>query len=593
MNRQHTTITPHTPIAFGIYVSKPHTRWALFALVASALAQVTGTSVSFIFRGVIDSATQFSLGEIALGTVLFWVTLYPLFVIAEQVLWRTSGFTGMRWLTGVNATAHLELFSYLTKHSHTYFSNRFSGAIANKIGHALGGVGKILDSFLWNYVPTGLAFVAATVFAYLASPVLALVFIFWIGLAIPVNIVLARRVSKLAFDESSQLSKLRGIVVDILTNIAAVQHYARSAAERAFVKKETEVLRVAELKAWVASEFQLLLNNLLFVGGFVVSVVIASFMLWQEGTISLGEFVMSLTLANSLIASLTFIGMSMKTFAENYGNASEGLQEIFQPHDITDLPRAADLVVSKGEIALSHLGFSYGAHGVFKDLDLTIRGGERVGLVGPSGAGKSTLVSLLLRQHDVDEGEIRIDGQNIRTVTLDSLRQAIAVVPQEPLLFHRSLRENIAYGKPEASQEEIQEAARKAQIHEFISSLPDGYETLVGERGVKLSGGQRQRIAIARAILKAAPVLVLDEATSSLDSESETKVQAALRELMREKTVVAIAHRLSTIREMDRIIVLNEGNIVQDGTHDELLQGANGIYARLWNHQAGGFLQEE
>ena len=580
------------PISFGIQMTKPHVLWAILALLASISAQSLGTSVAYVFRGVIDSATNFTNGDAALAVVTFWMVAYPLFVIVEQLLWRASGFIGMRWVTGFNTTATVSLFAYLTNHSHDYFANRFAGAVANKINHAVNGISAIIESIMWNYLPTLLAFIVSIVLAWLASPILALVFLFWIGTAIPVNIWLARRVARLSFDESKQDSKLRGIIVDVLTNILAVQQYAQRFGERTIVAEETEKLRRSELKAWIASEMQLLLNNVVFVGGFVLSVVAAAFYLWQSGMITLGEFIMALTLVNSLIGSLTFIGMSMRSFAEKYGNAQEGLEEILKPHEIVDFPKAKQLEVPNGEIAFKKVGLLYGTRRVFKDFELVIPGGQRVGIVGPSGSGKTTFVSLLLRQQDVHEGEIQIDEQNIRKVTLDSLREAIAIVPQEPALFHRSIRENIAYGKPDATDHEVMEAARRAQAHDFVAELPDGYDTLVGERGVKLSGGQRQRIAIARAILKNAPILVLDEATSSLDSESEVAIQQALEELMRGKTVIAIAHRLSTIKAMDRIIVLENGAIAEDGTHDSLVE-AGGTYARLWNHQAGGFLTDE
>lgn len=275
-----------------------------------------------------------------------------------------------------------------------------------------------------------------------------------------------------------------------------------------------------------------------------------------------------------------------------YGEIEEGLDEVLIPHEIVDQKNATTLITKGGKITWENVDFTYGAQHVFEDFNLTIKPGQRVGLVGHSGAGKTTFVSLLLRQHEVTGGAILIDGQNIAAVTQDSLRNNIAVVPQEPMLFHRSIRENIAYGKPDATDEEIIAVAKKAEAHEFISALSEGYDTLVGERGVKLSGGQKQRIAIARAMLKNAPILILDEATSALDSESEVAIQKALHELMEGKTVIAIAHRLSTLREMDRIIVLDKGEIVEDGTHQELSRG-NGIYARLWDHQAGGFLQEE
>lgn len=283
------------------------------------------------------------------------------------------------------------------------------------------------------------------------------------------------------------------------------------------------------------------------------------------------------------------VGQALNRFIRDYGNIEEGLSEILIPHDITDAPGATPLTVTSGQIDFADVTFNHEAVGVFNNFNLSINPGQRVGLVGPSGAGKSTLVSILLRQHDIDSGVISIDDQNISLVTQDSLRQAIAVVPQEPALFHRTIRENIAYGKPDATEEGIIAVAKKAEVHDFVSLLPEGYDTLVGERGVKLSGGQKQRIAIARAMLKNAPILVLDEATSALDSESEVAIQKALHVLMEGKTVIAIAHRLSTLREMDRIIVLENGTITEDGTHDTL-KSDGGTYDRLWGHQAGGFV---
>lgn len=314
-------------------------------------------------------------------------------------------------------------------------------------------------------------------------------------------------------------------------------------------------------------------------------------MKWSEGLVSTGEFVLVLSLMSQISYILVFIGQAFNSMAESFGEMEEGLDDLLVPYEIIDTPGAAALKVGEADVVWKNVNFAFDEKDVFKNFNLNIEVGQRVGLVGPSGAGKTTFVSLLLRQHDLDGGEIKIDDQNISAVTQDSLRENIAVVPQEPMLFHRSIRENIVYGKPNATDEEVIEVAKKTQAHDFISDLPDGYETLVGERGIKLSGGQKQRVAIARAMLKDAPILVLDEATSALDSESEVAIQKALHELMEGKTVVAIAHRLSTLREMDRIIVMEDGKIKEDGNHDSLAS-SGGTYQKLWEHQAGGFLQE-
>jgi ABC-type multidrug transport system fused ATPase/permease subunit len=301
---------------------------------------------------------------------------------------------------------------------------------------------------------------------------------------------------------------------------------------------------------------------------------------------------MVVTVVIALEQRMFFLGQNLTQAVSYHGQVSEGLAELLQPHEITDRPGAAPLVVRRARIDFEALSFSHRNAPVFGgDFDLAIEGGEKVGLVGHSGAGKSTLVSLLLRQYDLDGGSIRIDGQSVSEVTLESLRRAVALVPQTTSLFHRSILENIRYGRLAASDEEVVEAARLAEADGFIRQLPQGYATPVGERGVKLSGGQRQRVAIARALLRNAPILLLDEATSALDSESEAAIQRALVGLMRDKTVIAIAHRLSTLRAMDRIVVLEQGRVVEDGSHDALVR-RGGVYASLWNSQVSGFIPD-
>jgi ATP-binding cassette subfamily B protein len=370
----------------------------------------------------------------------------------------------------------------------------------------------------------------------------------------------------------------------------SVINFANRKKEVEFVQEQNELLRLATWKTSFYSELILIFNNLLL-GFFTLSMIATGYYLWHLGQLTIGQFIMIVTVINGILGWFSFIGMNINHFAENYGTTKEGLEQILEPHTVVDTEGAKSLA-GGGDLVLSDVTFSYGTKNVFEHFNLTFKAGERVGLVGPSGSGKTTLVAILLRQYDVQSGTITLGGENIAEVSQDSLREHIAVVPQDPALFHRSIRDNIAYGKHDATLEEVTEAAKKAEAHDFIAGLDKGYDTEVGERGVKLSGGQRQRIAIARAILKAAPVLVLDEATSSLDSESEAEIQKALHVLMQGKTVIAIAHRLSTIREMDRIIVMQGGQIVEDGSHDELVKIEGGLYARLWAHQAGGFIEE-
>jgi ABC-type multidrug transport system fused ATPase/permease subunit len=387
-----------------------------------------------------------------------------------------------------------------------------------------------------------------------------------------------------------------GRIVDVLTNIRNVFFFANQPLEDQQLKNYTGAerdRRRASYRSVVRLRcVQYLMDIamwLVFVGGALYA--------WVYGLIGAGDFVMITALTSSLLQTAYNLGQRIPEFYDQMGSARESLDTLIVPATVTDKPGAPALIVTQGEIHFDHVAFAYEvpsvdrrsrSRNVVKDFELTLRAGQRVGLVGPSGAGKTTLMGLLMRMHDVVEGAIRIDGRDIREVTQESLRRSIALIPQDTTLFHRSLLENIRYGRPDASDEDVALAAQRAHAHEFIVELEHGYKTMVGERGVKLSGGQRQRIAIARAILKDAPILLLDEATSALDSHSEQIIQAAMREAMAGKTVIAIAHRLSTVMDMDRLIVLDRGSIVADGSHSELLQ-QGGLYAELWRKQSGGF----
>ncbi|MBP9762900.1 ABC transporter ATP-binding protein, partial [Patescibacteria group bacterium] len=363
--------------------------------------------------------------------------------------------------------------------------------------------------------------------------------------------------------------------------------------------REAETMKIvsddtfrASIRSWRSSEVNGGIQGLANVGLEAGLVTLAIFQ-WQSGNLTIGDFALLQGYAYTLTNTLSEIGRTLRNLFGALADAKEMVEILEKPIEIKDADPATALAISEGTIHFKNVGFQYHSQssGV-QDLSLAIRGGEKIALVGPSGAGKSTLTKLLFRFYDVQKGSITIDGQDIREITQDSLRQAISLVPQEPILFHRTILDNIRYGRPEATTEEVMAAAKKARCHTFIERLPDGYNTYVGERGIKLSGGERQRVAIARAILKNAPILVLDEATSSLDSESEALIQEALTELMQGKTTIVIAHRLSTVMQMDRILVLDGGKVVDEGSHASLIE-RDGLYRSLWNIQAGGFKQNE
>ena len=578
------------PLRFFLFASKPHWRAAIAAILLATAGNAFSASVSYVFKLIGDAAASLAAG--GSYDALFWATGATIFVLAcAKFFWRVAGFAGARWATGTSATARYALTSYVTLHSRTYFSDRFAGSLMNKIRHAATGMREVVDVFLWEFLELGVNAIGSFIVVFLVSPLVAWIFFAWVVIILAVNVYLGFRRVPLAARAHDLETVLNGATVDLLTNVSAMQEYARREFEIERLKGATDDRRRAHLKSWYFGEWTRILNSVLLVifGGAMVFTTVE---LARTGSLSFGDIILVITVIFRVEGLLQSLGSNFNKFAETWGEIGESLEEIIAPHEIPDEPNASELAVGGAALSFNQVSFSYGENVVFKDLTLIVPSGQRVGVVGRSGAGKSTLVRLVLRHHNLGAGTITIDGTDIASVTQESLRNAISVVPQEPLLFHRTIRENIAYGNPRATEEEIIEAAKLAQAHDFISRLATGYGAMVGERGIKLSGGERQRIAIARAILKNAPILLLDEATSALDSESEVEIQKALRELMKGKTVIAIAHRLSTLREMDRIIVLESGKIAEEGTHEQLVAGT-GIYSQLWAHQAGGFLQDQ
>lgn len=577
---------PTTPWAFIGFFIRPYrvSFWTAIVLVviASLLHQVT----PLLFKLIIDAveANRYDL-------IAWYAAAYPLLFLLIQIAYRTGALFAARVSISSKKNATTTLFTYVLNHSHTYFADHFAGAISGKINTVVTSSENFVDYVIWNYadaiVTFGSTLIVIAIFSYEAASVFFALIVF----VIIVNLFLTPKNERLSVVSAAASTALGGEIIDVFSNSDAVRQYSRFSFEYEAIKRAATTFERAEYASYFYRQLILVINVLIIVCAY-------SAMMWilvgelSVQTLSTGNFVLILGLLAQIAYQLLFLGNSFQAGAQDFGQIKEGLDELLKPFEVIDTKSAIDLVVTSGSINWNEVTFNYGTGSLFTDFNLMIPAGQRIGLVGTSGAGKSTFVSLLLRQHNLNAGSIVIDGQDITNVTQDSLRSAIAVVPQEPSLFHRSIKDNIAYGNPTATLAEVIEVAKKAYAHEFVDNLPEKYDTLVGERGVKLSGGQKQRVAIARAMLKGAPILVLDEATSALDSESEVEIQKALHELMVGKTVIAIAHRLSTLREMDRIIVLENGQIIEDGTHDTL-KDAGGKYASLWNHQAGGFIGEE
>lgn len=524
----------------------------------------------------------------------------------EHALVITLGLVALMWILGwlmqrlqdtantfysiqVMQELYADSFSYLLEHSYNFFISNFAGTLTHRVSRFVRSFEMISDTILTQFFPTFLFVFGAVVVLYLRSHMLGAILGAWAVAFVVFQMYIAklRQPSRNARAEAD--TKVTGVLADSISNQSTVMQFAGVEYERAILGDAVSAWRSATVRSWLVDGWTwgaIAFFVIIIQAGLLYGAIIY----WQRGLLTVGDFVLIQSYLIGTFNQLMGIGFQLRRFYDSFAEAGEMVEILDKPHDITDNANAKDLVIADAEIDFTDVNFAFGdSINVLKNFDLSIKGGQKVALVGPSGAGKSTIMRLLLRMFDVKSGSIAIDGKNIADVTQESLRRAISFVPQEPILFHRTLRENIKYGKQDATDEEVIEAAKKAHCHEFIMKLSLGYDTFVGERGVKLSGGERQRVAIARAILKNSPILVLDEATSSLDSESEYLIQQALDTLMQGKTVIVIAHRLSTIMKMDRIVVIENGRIVADGTHQELL-AQDGLYKKLWSIQAGGFI---
>lgn len=484
-------------------------------------------------------------------------------------------------------------FDALCNQSMSFHSNRFGGTLVSQTAKFMSAYQLLLETITFPFLPVVCSVVFTCAILAPRVPVYVAILMVLLAAYACVSYYMYKRILHLNEQAAGAQNHLSGELSDSVANILAVKTYGREDYERSlFDAANKDVVARDSKRMWASLARGVITACITVVIMAVVSVFIAGGNAWYG--ITPGTLVMMFTYTYTVTNQFNFINNGLQRFNRAFGDASGMTATLDEPRLVADSPDAFDLEVREGAIDFEGIGFDYADGGtttrVFDGFDLHIPAGQRVGLVGASGAGKTTLTKLLLRLSDIQEGSISIDGQNIAKATQQSLRRQIAYVPQESLLFHRSVAENIAYGRPDASMEEIREAARRANALEFIERLPQGFDTVTGERGVKLSGGQRQRIAIARAMLADCPILVLDEATSALDSESEKMVQDALSELMRNRTAIVVAHRLSTVASLDRIVVLEGGRIVEDGPHADLIE-AGGVYARLWSRQTGAYLE--
>jgi len=579
--------------------------WPLLVMsISSAILAVLEVSL-FSFMGqlvdwlVTKSPDSFFTEERA---TLIWMGLVTIVLLPLLTLFH-SALVHQTLLGNYPMAIRWQAHRYLLRQSVSFYQNDFAGRIATKVMQTSLAVRETVMKLLDVLVYVLVYFTAMLYFVADADLRLIIPMLVWLVFYIALQLYFVPRLKSVATAQADARSEMTGRIVDSYTNINTIKLFSYTQREEAYARDSMEVFlkpvyRQMRLATWLSVSVQTL-NYLL-----VFSVAALSLYLWAGSAITAGAIAIAVSLALRLNGMAQWIMWEVSSLFENIGTVADGVATLSQPAQVQDKPQATELQVSAGAIRFDAVSFNYGKASAGSDnppvlsaLTLDIKPGEKIGLVGRSGAGKSTLVNLLLRFYDIESGRILIDGQDISEVTQESLRKHIAMVTQDTSLLHRSVRDNIAYGKPEASEQELITAAEQAEASLFIQDLTDlkgnkGLDAQVGERGVKLSGGQRQRIAIARVLLKNAPVLILDEATSALDSEVEAAIQASLNTLMENKTVIAIAHRLSTIAQMDRLIVLDQGRIVEQGTHAELIT-SGGIYAQLWAHQTGGFIGVE
>ena len=571
--------------------AKKHKVSMSFIFIGYGIGIIFGNIIRpYIYKDIIDLFTSGISPDLMYGKALNLFLTFVVIVVIYNIGYRIGDFSVSIFESKVMKELYDLTFNRLLKHSYTFFSNNFSGSIVAKTKRFIRSFELLGDAISYQIYFAFLTLFGILVVLFIKAPILGLLFFIWSLIYVFVTFIFIRKKIQLDAIEAEADSKVTGYLSDAILNALNIKIFGNHRYEQKRFEISTTSEERKRIHAWFFGNYQNLAQAIMM-AVLQISVLYLCIYLWRTNAVSVGTIVLVQTYVIVLLDILWDLGKAMTKTMKALTDMKEVVEIFDTVPDILDPENPEKLVINKGYIKFDSVSFKY-TEGVdvFSNINFDIKPGERIGLVGNSGGGKSTITKLLVRFSDVTDGKITIDEQDIRSITQEDLRSTISYVPQESILFHRTIRENILYGNVKTTNEEVERVAKKAHAHEFILNLPQGYDTLVGERGVKLSGGERQRIAIARAMLKNSPILILDEATSSLDSVSEAYIQESFNELMKDKTSLVIAHRLSTIAKMDRIIVLKEGKIMETGTHAELLE-LKGSYADLWNHQSGGFIE--
>lgn len=574
-------------LQFIINQALPYRRYIMGMFIAICCVAGVETALPILIKQLIDMPAE----NISLHVwKLFF--FYGVLQCLRCFAWALSDFCTIPLLSRLRLDIASSFANKLYNYSYTFFQNKLSGQLSGKLNDAVIYVPLLVEKFILEFIYMILVSIISLIILYTVQPFCSLLTVLWTGVFLSINLLYRNKILNLAKNYAEERSKFLGFITDYLSNILNTKIFVTKDFEiQNLQQKNQPLIKATNQKYRYLMIFYAVQGIIASIYALGLTIVLTT--IYQKHLITSGDFALAVVTNLTLLNRLFQFSHILRDFFEEYGTVDQALDIFNAIPEVCDKPHAQDLKVNSGKICFQNIYFGYANRSpLFKNLSLTIEGGQKIGLVGYSGGGKSSLMNLLLRFYDVQQGAITIDGQNISDIRQDSLRQHMGLIPQTPLLFHRTIAENIGYGRINANESEIYQAAVQAGAHEFIEKLPHQYQSLVGERGLKLSGGQIQRIAIARIFLKNPPILILDEATSQLDSLTENDIQKRLWQLMQNKTVLVIAHRLSTLAQMDRIIVLKQGKIVQIGTHTELIN-TEGLYRILWNTQVNGFINDK